>query len=199
MPTILAREGGAVKAPPDAIDREPLSGRARNAFEASLYPRAKRSAQLVLRIVLDHAGGRADAWPSNGRIAEIAGYKARNVQVILRALEAAGLVRCCVDRSLKAQRRIVILDHPNALKVLAKLGISWMQLGAQGTPRKQPAETGAGAQRKLGVGAQNVVGAGAQRRPPELFSPELGGFKSSFVPLDSEGIDPVWRRFRPPG
>jgi hypothetical protein len=196
---ILAHAAPAVKSPPDAIDREPLSGRARNAFEASLCGRAKRSAQLVLRIVLDHAGGRADAWPSNGRIAEIAGYKARNVQVILRQLEAAGLVRCCVDRSLKAQRRIVVLDHPNALKVLAKLGISWMQLGAQAEAAKPARKVGAGAQNLALAGAQNVVGAGAQRRPSELLNPELGGFKSSFVPLDSEGIDPVWRRFRPPG
>jgi Helix-turn-helix domain len=165
------RYASSVPASRDAIDNEPLTGRARNEFEATLYAKVKRSAQLVLRILLDHAGGRAECWPSNGRIAEIAGFQPRNVQLILRALETAELILCVVDRSLKAQRRIVILDHPNAVRVLVKLGDApWLQPGAQAKPGKQPEKVHPGAQRPLHPGAQRPVGAGAQRAPSKLPS-----------------------------
>jgi hypothetical protein len=153
----------------DAIDTEPLTGKARNDFEAGLFATVKRSRQLVLRIILDHAAGKADCWPSNARIAEIAGYQVRNVQLILRALEADQVIRCVVDRSLRTQRRIVVLDHPGAVRVLAALGDQpWMNSGAQEKPAKQPPKVHPGAQIPIHAGAQIPVRAGAQGSPSEF-------------------------------
>jgi Helix-turn-helix domain len=153
----------------DAIDDEPLTGGARNEFEGSLYAKVKRSHQLLLRILLDFAGGKAECWPGNKRIAEIAGFQPRNVQLIIRALEAAQLIRCVLDRSLKTQRRIVILDHPNAVRVLVRLGDQpWMQLGAQETAPKQPEKVHPGAQKPVHPGAQKPVHPGAQRAPADF-------------------------------
>jgi hypothetical protein len=153
----------------DAIDTEPLTGKARNDFEAGLFKTVKRSRQLVLRIILDHAAGKADCWPSNARIADVAGFKLRNVQLILRALEDDQVIRCVVDRSLRTQRRIVVLDHPGAVRVLAALGDRpWMNSGAQEKPAKQPPKVHPGAQIPVRAGAQIPVRAGAQGLPPEF-------------------------------
>lgn len=153
----------------DAIDAEPLTGRARNEFEATLHAKVKRSHQLVLRILLDFAGGKAECWPGNKRVAEIAGYEVRNVQYILRALEAAKVVRCLTDRSLRTQRRIVILDHPNAVRVLLRLGDRpWLHLGVQKTARKSAENVHLGVQETVGVGVQNPVGAGVQNSSPDF-------------------------------
>lgn len=153
----------------DAIDAEPLTGRACNEFEATLHAKVKRSHQLVLRILLDFAGGKAECWPGNKRVAEIAGYEVRNVQYILRALETAKVIRCAVDRSLRTQRRIVILDHPNAIRVLLRLGDRpWLQLGVQETARKSAENVHLGVQETVGVGVQNPVGAGVQNSSPDF-------------------------------
>lgn len=159
----------------DAIDAEPLTGRARNEFEATLHAKVKRSHQLVLRILLDFAGGKAECWPGNKRVAEIAGYEVRNVQLILRALEGdpekpeTQVVRCLVDRSLKTQRRIVILDHPNAVQVLLRMGQRpWLQSGAQKPAPKPTENVHPGAQESVHPGAQNSVSAGAQKSAPDF-------------------------------
>jgi hypothetical protein len=168
---------------PDAIDTEPLTGKARNDFEAGLFKTVKRSRQLVLRIILDHAAGKADCWPSNARIAEIAGYQPRNVQLILRALEADQVIRCVVDRSLRTQRRIVVLDHPDAVRVLSALGdCPWMNSGAQEKPAKQPPKVHPGAQVPVRAGAQIPVGAGAQGSPSEF---EFGSKSKLEIPFFS--------------
>jgi len=171
VPNIFTRQGGPVKGTPiDAIDREPISGRARNEFEAALYAKVKRSHQLVLRILLDHAGGRADCWPSNGRIAEIAGFTARNVQHVLRSLEAADLIRCVVDRSLRTQRRVVILDHPNAFRVLSRLGVSLIDLGVKAEPLELARSAHPGMKNPVQPGVKNPIGAGVKAGAPELFN-----------------------------
>lgn len=157
------------KTPRDAIDAEPLTGRARNEFEATLHAKVKRSHQLVLRILLDFAGGKAECWPGNKRVAEIAGYEVRNVQYILRALEVAKVVRCLTDRSLRTQRRIVILDHPNAVRILLRLGDRpWLHLGVQKTARKSAENVHLGVQETVGAGVQNPVGAGVQNSAPDF-------------------------------
>jgi hypothetical protein len=178
----------------DAIDTEPLTGKARNDFEAGLFKTVKRSKQLVLRIILDHAAGKADCWPGNKRIAEIAGFQPRNVQLIIRALEAAELVRCLVDRSLKTQRRIVILDHPNAVKVLARFNaLPWMQVGAQEPAPKRAEKVHPGAQKPVHPGAQRFVGAGAQRAPAEFSSDSNPEFKTpGFRSHERLGLPPTF-------
>jgi len=182
-----ALRSSSVKSVRDVIDREPLQGRVRNEFEASLCTQVKRSHQLVLRILLDRAGGRAECWPGNAHIADLAGLKPRNVQLILRALEAEQLIKCVPDRSLSAQRRIVILDHPNALRVLARLGVSpWMQVGAQSSAPQSPRKVHLGAQKSVGAGAQKSVGAGAQSSAPKLFNSELETSNSVVVSAGEE-------------
>ena len=178
----------------DAIDTEPLTGKARNDFEAGLFKTVKRSKQLVLRIILDHAAGKADCWPSNARIAEIAGYQPRNVQLILRALEADQVIRCVVDRSLRTQRRIVVLDHPDAVRVLSALGdCPWMNSGAQEKPAKQPPKVHPGAQKPVHPGAQRFVGAGAQRAPAEFSSDSNPEFKTpGFRSHERLGLPPTF-------
>ena len=192
--TLAARHGNvntqctprAQKQHRDSIDAEPLTGRSRNEFEATLHAKVKRSHQLVLRILLDFAGGKAECWPGNKRVAEIAGYEVRNVQYILRALEAAKVVRCLTDRSLRTQRRIVILDHPNAVRVLLRLGDRpWLQLGVQKTARKSAENVHLGVQEMVGVGVQNPVGVGVQNSPPDFplnssSEAKIPGFSRSF-------------------
>jgi hypothetical protein len=183
---ILSHRAPPVKPGADAIDREPITGKARNDFEASLHAKVKRSHQLVLRILLDFAGGKAECWPGNKRVAEIAGYEVRNVQYILRALEAAKVIRCAVDRSLPTQRRIVILDHPNAVRVLLRLGDRpWLHLGVQETARKAAENVHLGVQNHVGVGVQNHVGAGVQNGAPDFpldsnSETRIPGFSPSF-------------------
>lgn len=184
---ILAPRGQYVKSVSDVIDREPLQGRVRNELEVSLCAKVKRSHQLVLRILLDRAGGRAECWPGNAHIAETAGLKPRNVQIILRTLEAEEIIKCVPDRSLPCQRRIVILDHPNALRVLTKLGAApWMQLGAQSNALRTPLKVHVGAQKTVGAGAQKPVGAGAQSGAPKLCNPELRDLNSVVSPPQEE-------------
>lgn len=173
----------------DAIDAEPLTGRARNEFEATLHAKVKRSHQLVLRILLDFAGGKAECWPGNKRVAEIAGYEVRNVQYVLRALEAAKVIRCAVDRSLPTQRRIVVLDHPNAVRVLLRLGDRpWLHLGVQETARKAAENVHLGVQETVGVGMQNPVGAGVQSVAPESCITPSGNSKFE-LPVFSRSLE----------
>jgi hypothetical protein len=97
---------------PDAIDTEPLMGTARNDFQRALYARVKGKGQLLLRTLLDFAGGKAECWPSNATIGVVTGYTPRYTQMLMRDLEEAQVILCAVDRSLPSQRRIIILDHP---------------------------------------------------------------------------------------
>lgn len=155
----------------DSIDTSPMTGAARNKFEATLHAQVRGSHQLVLRILLDRAAGKAECWPGNRRIAEIAGLAARNVQLILRSLESAEIVRCVVDRSLPTQRRIVILDHPNAVAVLVRLGCRpWLQSGAQPAAPSKAENVHLGAQKDVHLGAHSAVHAGAQSAAPEFSS-----------------------------
>ncbi len=83
-----------------------------------MIARHTRSGQLVLRVLLDFAGGKAVCWPANETIVGIVGLKERAVQYILRDLEAAGTIRCIKDESLKTRRRIVMLNHPGTKDAL---------------------------------------------------------------------------------
>ena len=89
-----------------------LHGKERHDWERAFFARHTRSRQLVLRILAGFAGGKAECWPTNRKIAETVGIKPRAVQLILRSLEAAGAIRCIEDEPLAVQRRIVLLGHP---------------------------------------------------------------------------------------
>ena len=167
----------------DAIDTEPLTGRVRNEFQASLYAKVKGMRQLVLRILLDYAGGTAECWVGNGKIAEIAGKKVRYIQVILAKLEEDGIILRVEDRSLTTQRRIVILDHPNAVQVLARSRPSAVD-AARGAPGcRETARNGApGAHRTVHPGAQKPLHPRAHRSPANVPS---GSSSETRVPFFS--------------
>jgi hypothetical protein len=131
-PTTCSPARQARPAKSRAIDREPLTGPERRAFEDRLLsnPKVKRSAHHVLSCLLhDYAWGGADCFPGNKAFAKRLGYSERHLQRILRDLEAEGIIRCLFDGSLGGgkpgekfgQRRIVFLDHPHAQTVLAEL------------------------------------------------------------------------------
>lgn len=167
----------------EPIDQEPLSGRARSEFESELYKKVKRGRQLVLRVILGFAGGRADCWVGNARIGEIAGYQIRNVQIILRQLEADGLIKCLYDHKVKTQRRIVILDHPNAVRVLAKLGAlprEFQPKGAQEAPSKPSPVPAQRAQKAPEPRAQTHGPERAQTPPVNFSGSNAKEMKSGF-------------------
>ncbi len=79
-----------------------------------MIARHTRSRQLVLRVLLDFAGGKAECWPCNATIGRIAGLKVRAVQYALRDLEAAGTVRAIPEPGTIHKRRLVLLGHPGS-------------------------------------------------------------------------------------
>lgn len=99
-----------------------LHGKERHEWERHAISRHGRSRQLVLRVLLDLCAGKAECWPSNRMIADTIGIKPRAVQLILRALEAAGAIRCVEDDSRAVQRRVIVLGHPGAQAALKKQG-----------------------------------------------------------------------------
>jgi hypothetical protein len=178
----------AVKNCVDAIDRAPLAGRERADFERRVYTKARGGRQAILRQILDHCGGAAECWVSNRRIADLVGYSPRYVREVLREFEAAEIVRCVVDRSVRTQRRIVILDHPNAVTVLRALGdCPWMDPGGNTPAAKPPANVHPGGNETVHPGGNEPVGAGGNSRPaespnPPKSNPQIPVFDSPFKP-----------------
>jgi DNA-binding transcriptional regulator YhcF (GntR family) len=148
-----------------------------------MVARHTRSRQLVLRVLLDTAGGKAECWPSNRKIAGIIGLKPRAVQLILRALEDAGAIRCVEDESMVVQRRIVLLGHPGTRDALRREGAQINALRAK-------------------VCARKGAGIGAQSSATELVQEENEKESASSVlagesrPDDAgSDCDPMARRF----
>jgi hypothetical protein len=71
-----------------AIDQAPLVGNERYVLERKVLAQVKRTPRFLLRELFDFFQGRADYFPSNARISEVSGISPRNVQLVLRQLEA---------------------------------------------------------------------------------------------------------------
>jgi hypothetical protein len=128
----LTRRDSGVNPGPDrgaqtrsrSIDREPLRGIARRAFERELlsWPGLKGSRRFLLQVLLtEFAWGKADCYPSNQTLATATGLSTSTVKRALQDLVRMGLIRIVEDIRLRSRRRIVFLDHPHAQRILNEL------------------------------------------------------------------------------
>jgi DNA-binding MarR family transcriptional regulator len=107
-----------------SIDREPLRGIARRAFERQLLrrPGLKGSRRFLLQVLLNEfAWGKADCYPGNETLAAATGLSTSTIKRALHDLERMDLIRLVEDVRLGSRRRIVLLDHPHAQQVLDEL------------------------------------------------------------------------------
>lgn len=115
-----------------SFDQQPLQGRERGDYERALLERPELSdpAHRVLSAILSFCRGKADCFPTTAAIARKVGKKVRQVQNILADREEAGEIRCFLDASLfatnehdhrKGRRRIIVVSHPNAAKIIAEI------------------------------------------------------------------------------
>jgi Helix-turn-helix domain len=159
-----------------AIDQSPLCGQERFTLERHVLAKVKKTPRFLMHELFDFFQGRADCFPSNAKISEVSGISPRNIQLVLRQLEAAELVKSVEDRSVPSQRRLVLLDHPNALQVLKALHAlpSWLERfactdersrGARVAPSNRPGGAMAALQ-----GAQNPQPGGATVAPESGIS-----------------------------
>jgi hypothetical protein len=166
---------------PDAIDTEPLQGRGRREFELKVLAMASKGRQDILHWILWYCGGKAECWVSKSKLAERSGFSPRYVQRILRDFEGRGatdkkpalpaIIKCVTDRSLKSQRRIILIDHPHALKVIARFDSRpWMHSGENTRAPKSPVKVDAGENKPVSAGENKVVGSGENNRPPKRES-----------------------------
>jgi hypothetical protein len=136
----------------------------------------------VLHWILRACAGKAECWVSKETLARQTGYTPRTIQRILREFEGVGeteeeradsaIIRCVVDRSLRAQRRIVLVDHPNAVRVLARFGaLPWMQVGETKEVPKPAAKVHPGETNDVHPGETNDVHVGETNRPPNFSIP----------------------------
>src|SRR5262245_7395802 len=136
----LTRRDSGVNPGPDrgapprsrSIDRQPLRGSARRAFERDLLrrPGLKGSRRALLLVLLsEFAWGKADCYPGKARLAAAAGLSPSTVKRALHDLVRMGLLRLVADLRLPSRRRIVLVDHPHARRVLDELAAA-----AAGTP-----------------------------------------------------------------
>jgi len=88
----------------------------------------------VLRVLLDHAGGRAECCPSNTKIGEIVGLQGRAIKYVLRHLERCGTILCIYNRTLDDQRVIVLMNHPGTLATLKATGAKGYTRGGNAVP-----------------------------------------------------------------
>ena len=104
------------------IDSAPLQGLPRHELERSVLEGIGGKARSVLRELFDYFRGRADCFVSNTTLANLLEKSIRHVQYALRELEAMEVIRIIPVPGIPSKRRIVLLQHPNALKVLKALG-----------------------------------------------------------------------------
>jgi DNA-binding HxlR family transcriptional regulator len=156
-----------------SIDQSPLSGNERYVLERKVLSQVKKTPRFLLRELFDFFQGRADCFPSNALVSEASGISERNIQLVLRQLEKAEILRCVEDLTIHSQRRLVLLEHPNAMSVLKALNAlpewldRWVSRETPGSamvaPRKEPG--GAMVARE---GAQNLQTGGAMVAPEAL-------------------------------
>jgi hypothetical protein len=164
---------------PARADRQP----AVNPFD--LNRRVLRSdlslaAKAVLLRILDYAGhGKSTCWASNRTLARETGVTERHVSSVVADLAARGLVAVERATGSKHSRRTI------------RLGPYMHEVGTEFRLRLHEVGTGFLPGLKSAV---HEVGTPFERTPPDRRDET-----DDVSPLDSEGIDPVWRRFRPPG
>jgi hypothetical protein len=147
-----------------SIDREPLRGPARRAFERELLrrPGLKGSRRLLLQVLLlDYAWGKADCYPSNETLAAVTGSSLSTIKRALHDLEHMGIIRLVEDLRLASRRRIVLLGHPHAQLVLDDLAVA-----AAETPAP-PRDTGS---KRPGRGVQFEPAEGFNLTPESVES-----------------------------
>ena len=129
MPSTTLRVHRPTQPKTKAIDQSPLCGQERFDLERRVLAKVKKTPRFLMHELFDFFQGRADCFPSNAKISEVSGISPRNVQLVLRQLEAAELVKSVEDLAVPSQRRLVLLDHPNALQVLKALHAlpSWLE------------------------------------------------------------------------
>jgi hypothetical protein len=159
-----------------AIDQSPLCGQERFTLERRVLAKVKKTPRFLMHELFGFFQGRADCFPSNAKISEVSGISPRNIQLVLRQLEAAELVKSVEDRAVPSQRRLVLLDHPNALQVLKALHAlpDWLERFAC-TDEQQRGAMVASQNRPGGAmvapqGAQNLHPGGAMVAPESLNS-----------------------------
>jgi hypothetical protein len=158
-----------------AIDQAPLVGNERYVLERKVLAQVKRTPRFLLRELFDFFQGRADYFPSNAKIAEVSGISPRNVQLVLRQLEKAEIVKSIEDLRVRSQRRIVLLEHPNAVPVMKALNAlpQWMARfaepgGATFAPSNVPrgATTAPQGAQKRAMGGATVAPESHSANPP---------------------------------
>lgn len=147
-----------------SIDREPLQGVARRAFERALLrrPGLKGSRRLLLQVLLfDYAWGKADCYPGNETLAAATGSSTSTVKRALHDLEQMEIIRLVEDLRLASRRRIILLGHPHAQQVLDDLAAA--TAGTPATPR----DTGS---KRPGPGVQIELAEGFNLTPESVES-----------------------------
>jgi Helix-turn-helix domain len=168
----LTRRDSGVNPGPDrgapsrtrSLDREPLRGLARRAFERGLLrrPGLKGSRRFLLQVLLiDYAWGKADCYPGNETLAAATGLSISTIKRALHDLEQMGIIRLVEDLRLASRRRIVFVDHPHAQQVLDGLAAA-----AAGTP-SPPRDTGS---KRPGRGVQIEPAEGFNLTPESVRS-----------------------------
>jgi len=169
---------------PQAIDRTPLSGPDRPAYERILFnnPQIKKTVRLVLRELLAQwFWGRADCYPSAPAIAERTGYSIPTVKRALAYLEKIGVIVRVIDRSiLPAQRRIILSSHPNAAAILVELRgnpyVEFVGDRSKGPPRQKRLPL-------VGVGVSKTLDVGVSKTPPSRVRVPVAVETRDFEPV----------------
>ncbi len=120
-----ARNGGPGD---ESIDRIPLVGCTRRAFEKKLHAKnrlKKHTWHLLDTLLTQYHWGKADSFPSiRGLLEWLPGWSESTIRRHLHLLSEAGVIRMFEDRSIANQRRIVLVDHLHAAVVIKILTAS---------------------------------------------------------------------------
>jgi hypothetical protein len=98
-----------------------LVGSARRIWEQGVAddPRLKEPSDVAcVYALLRCCQGKADCWPSNQYLAKQCRMSPRGLQNVTRRLIVAGVIAEKKDANLKTGRRLVIVSHPEAKRVL---------------------------------------------------------------------------------
>src|SRR5262245_36181096 len=171
-----------------SLDREPLRGVARRAFERELLrrPDLKGSRRFLLQVLLlDYAWGKADCYPGNETLAAATGLSLSTIKRALHDLEHMGIIRIVEDLRLPSRRRIVILSHPHARQVLDDLAAAaGPPTPPRGTGSKRP---GRGGQFEPAEGVKLTPESVESLIPQEETSPNPQGGPEEISPGGSNG------------
>jgi hypothetical protein len=140
-----------------------------------------KAAKLVLIRILYYAGhGDSFCWATNRTLARETGVTERHVRDIIPDLEARGLVRVERRSGSKHSKRDIYVG-PCMHQVGTEFRLRLHEVGTEFRAGRNPVPAEVGTECRV-------------KGPGKVEEKE-----DSPSPLDSEGIDPVWRRFRPPG